>query len=625
MSEEQAAQFLGHTAVTDNDYFHWQLAFPEVFFDEYGRSLADAAGFDAVIGNPPYARIQILSKEASSYFSQVFGAATGSYDLYVLFIEKGIVLLNDRGLFGYIVPNKFFRVDYGVGIRRVLSSGGHVKKIVDFGTAQVFGEEATTYTSLLFLEHTPTEQEIPYWSLKGQDSKTIADMSVSESWMQTIFDNDDLGEDPWNFHGQQSKRIIDKLAIKSAPLGAFTAAIARGLSTGNDSVFVVEVVEEGATISRVKSQVESTTFEIENTLLRIPIFASDFQKYSFRLSHVQKVICPYDIASNELLAEDEFRDSFPLTWSYLSQHEGKLRERAQYSKWYGYSAPRNLDTNTNANFLIPLLAFDPAFSPYPVPQTEYVLMASGGFGISVRNDLEYHASYLIALINSRLLFFVLRAISNVFRGGYITCTKQYFEKLPVLEIDFSTPKEQRTAVLTTAKTHYEQGDHPAVLAWATAELAAGRNDTIHDLLAFLAEQMIAMNKEKQAALEAFWLDLEGFTDADTFAKLRDKGKWEQSLYKAVPAARPFVSEESRSTVTLDASLGWGVDAYKGFVKDLAGTVKGLSHIVGVYHDHAPTVGELNGRLADTDALIDQLVYKLYGLNAEEIAIVEGRG
>ncbi|MFZ0548916.1 MAG: hypothetical protein WAM60_25940, partial [Candidatus Promineifilaceae bacterium] len=54
LTEAQAAHFLDHPALTDNDYFHWELEFPEVFFDEYGRTLDSQSGFDAIIGNPPY-------------------------------------------------------------------------------------------------------------------------------------------------------------------------------------------------------------------------------------------------------------------------------------------------------------------------------------------------------------------------------------------------------------------------------------------------------------------------------------------------------------------------------------------------------------------------------------------
>ncbi|HFQ92485.1 MAG TPA: hypothetical protein ENK32_00620, partial [Anaerolineae bacterium] len=74
LSDAQAETFLNHPAVTDNDYFHWELAFPEVFFDEYGRSLDDAAGFDAVIGNPPWVNVgrESGNENVVSFFKNIF-------------------------------------------------------------------------------------------------------------------------------------------------------------------------------------------------------------------------------------------------------------------------------------------------------------------------------------------------------------------------------------------------------------------------------------------------------------------------------------------------------------------------------------------------------------------------
>ena len=76
-------------------------------------------------------------------------------------------------------------------------------------------------------------------------------------------------------------------------------------------------------------------------------------------------------------------------------------------------------------------------------------------------------------------------------------------------------------------------------------------------------------------------------------------------------------------VTLDASLGWNEEAFKGFLRELAGAVAGLSNLLSVYRAYRPRYTELSGRLAATDALIDQVVYRLYGLSEEEVAIVEG--
>jgi hypothetical protein len=148
---------------------------------------------------------------------------------------------------------------------------------------------------------------------------------------------------------------------------------------------------------------------------------------------------------------------------------------------------------------------------------------------------------------------------------------------------------------------------------------------IHDLLTHLVGQMIGMNKEKRAAAEAFWLDLEGVTDTESFVTLRHKGKQERTLWKQGPACRPFVSEESRSTRHIDESLWWNEEAFKVFVKALVGRVANLSDLVSVYRAHSPAYGELVARIEATDWLIDQIVYKLYGLTEGEIAIVEGRG
>ena len=45
---------------TERRFFHWEIEFPEVFRDRYGRE-KDNPGFDAVIGNPPYVSVTIMS------------------------------------------------------------------------------------------------------------------------------------------------------------------------------------------------------------------------------------------------------------------------------------------------------------------------------------------------------------------------------------------------------------------------------------------------------------------------------------------------------------------------------------------------------------------------------------
>ncbi len=77
--------------------FDWQAAFPQVF---------TAGGFDAVIGNPPYVRQEGLG-DVKEYYQSHYNTFVPTADLYVNFIEKGISILKDTGLFGMIISNKW--------------------------------------------------------------------------------------------------------------------------------------------------------------------------------------------------------------------------------------------------------------------------------------------------------------------------------------------------------------------------------------------------------------------------------------------------------------------------------------------------------------------------------------
>ena len=132
---------------------------------------------DAVIGNPPYIRIQTMKQwapaEVEFYKKRYQAAAAGNYDIYVVFIEKGLELLNPTGRLGYICPHKFFNAKYGEGIRRLIAEGQHLEHVVHFGDQQVF-QGATTYTCLLFLASCAVQAceyaeatDLPEWRSKA--------------------------------------------------------------------------------------------------------------------------------------------------------------------------------------------------------------------------------------------------------------------------------------------------------------------------------------------------------------------------------------------------------------------------------------------------------------------------
>jgi hypothetical protein len=129
-------------------------------------------------------------------------------------------------------------------------------------------------------------------------------------------------------------------------------------------------------------------------------------------------------------------------------------------------------------------------------------MASGGFSVKLAADSSLHPDFVLGLVNSRLLFWLLRQLSNKFRGGWITCTKQYFGTLPIAGLELVTQEGQlahdritglvRHAVGLSEKLKSSCGSHERDLI--NLELGANERQldrAVYDLYG-LSEEEIAL-------------------------------------------------------------------------------------------------------------------------------------
>ncbi len=390
--------------------FDWNVGFKDIM---------KAGGFDAVVGNPPYIRIQGFPEDQVAYFVNNYRAATGNYDIYVNFVERGFNLLSRAGRLGMILPNKFFRTDYGFGIRAFLGEQRAVAEIVDFGAEQVF--DATTYTCLLFLSR--RESDTFKYAISKADAKALGGLSFVQSPV------DSLAGGAWTFADKMQTHLLEKLKTASVRLLNLPADMSRGSSTGDDEVFIVEAKGHG----------------LEKDILRTPLFASDFGRYLFAPQDKWRIIFPYIAEPNgfRLMSGSELQKRYPKTFAHLQHNSGRLRERKQFKEWFGYSAPRNLELHDRAQIAVPLLADGGLFALIPnSSRGAFCPMASGGFTLTLGAECAFKPAFVLGIINSKLSFWFLRQISNVFRGGWITCTKQYFGELPIIRLDLKKPAEK---------------------------------------------------------------------------------------------------------------------------------------------------------------------------------------
>jgi type I restriction-modification system DNA methylase subunit len=106
-------------------------------------------GFDVVIGNPPYVRMELI-KPFKPYLEKHYVVADDRTDLYAYFYERGVSVLKTGGRLGYISSSTFFRTGSGENLRKFLGDDVAIEAVIDFGDLQLF-EGVTTYPAIITL------------------------------------------------------------------------------------------------------------------------------------------------------------------------------------------------------------------------------------------------------------------------------------------------------------------------------------------------------------------------------------------------------------------------------------------------------------------------------------------
>ena len=192
--------------------------------------------------------------------------------------------------------------------------------------------------------------------------------------------------------------------------------------------------------------------------------------------------------------------------------------------------------------------------------------------------------------------------------------RKYFpdkvQKIPIRRINFTTSVDERNRLLEKAKTLYQRcldrGNTDCVLGFVRHHLAADpeRSDVVHDLLAFQAEGMVEMNKAKGEEIRGFlrWLEREIGVEIDSLKnKTKIQGYFDLPFEELLEILR-----SNRRTIGVDPS---NRDFQESLEREFARSRNILD--------------PLRSRIQQTDELIDQVVYQLYGLTDEEIGVVEG--
>ncbi len=415
--------------------FEWETEFP---------FLNDKNGFDAIVGNPPYVRIQNLvrySPEEIKYYQEDisgFGVAKKeTIDKYYVFIQRAIALLNQTGFLGYIVPNKFFIIKGGKALRKFILESCSLSKIIHFGVTQVFPDRST-YTAILILQKEDRET----FQFKRIKKITPEILRIGDGYLE--YEKNDFNTEPWVFLSPETKAVFDKLnSDQTQPLKNL-AEICVGLQTSADKIYIFTPEEETENTFFFNSNGQRK--EVEKGICHPCIYDLSFGLFD-TISPNAQMIFPYVIKEEraDAISEEYFGETYPLCWTYLNQHKEKLEKRSingNDPKWYQFGRSQSLTRFHNSSKLIwHVLSTKPSY----ILDEGNVQFTGGGNGpyYSLVNDSDYDILYFMGILSHPLFESMVKAGASEFRGAYYSHGKQFLENIPIQVIDHDNTDEVR--------------------------------------------------------------------------------------------------------------------------------------------------------------------------------------
>ena len=589
----------------ERSFFHWELEFPEVFLGQRGRLLENQSGFDAIVGNPPYGAA--LSKEERNYVELVFPQSKPNKNTAMLFMELAHQISFSR--WSMILPKSLAFAQVWRDGRNMINPTLEIAVDMSQAFEEVLLEQMIVVCS--------DQQEVSHYQSPNVREDGIVERGPALS--KELVNSTDailLGLNSCELY------ILNKILQRSRPLNEISSTF-RGLPAqrylqNREGQAIIGGAHIGRYVIRESQyflDVSQSRLETKARKLLQPKIVS--QRIVAHVTNpFERIIIMSAVEPGSLLTVDTVENTL-LKDSRFSLESICAMLNARLFSWYAY-----------------LFIFAKAIRTM---------------------DLD---SYYIGKL-------------PLYRFSFLT----------------DGPKRERLLSLLAALYAEDLDNGVFTQLLSEVDRLFEHSDVIHDLLGYLAEQMTEAHKHRQRLerqsdlfrfvkrdipclpldkalsgpldagkmvgdLSAIHHDIEGLRLSqeedgrwllEVRAKLRDpESGWREHqrdkdgkfIRQWLPAYRlPLDKATGRFYHYAFAHLGGFDSAGKfpgGYTRTTLEKLKATKVPKFVPVDLAPLaalgveLAEVRRKIQLTDDLIDQIVYKLYGLTEEEIAIVEGR-
>jgi Eco57I restriction-modification methylase/TaqI-like C-terminal specificity domain len=542
--------------------FDWQNAFPEVMAQ---------GGFDAVIGNPPYVRQETISK-FKPYLQKNYAVYDGVADLYVYFFEQGVRLLKQGGRMGYVSSSTFFKAGFGQNLRGWLTANTELQTLVDFGDLQVF-EGVTTYPAIVI-----TKKAVLVAPTAVGEMSATADKGVVSDPMPVVKFLQLTNELPKDLskHFAATAQTMPQAQLgsgsqawrlESQASSTLRDKLTQGRKTlkevyGSPLYGVKTGLNEAFVLTRQERDELVKAQPKSEAFFKPFLRGEDLKKWRTESQGLWLLLFKRGITRELMQRKDVVPESE--AWRWLQAEYAPI---AAWLKPFEVAAKKRTDKGEYW-WELRACSYYEAFDAPKLIYTRFMdtpvfaLESAGGYMNNALNFVAGAGYAELALLNSKVSWFNLKSSGSTMSGGFLQIHGHVLEKIAIPEMDSSQKQEL------------------ARLAQQAQSAAEARRDVIKKFGRMVLRDFAGSNSKNPSA------------------------KLPSAMQQAVPNFTEFTAvlkDRFKRELTLSEKNDWEAALDKARDEVLL---------------HTNTI-------AACEQAIDKLVYELFELTADEVALVEG--
>lgn len=398
-------------------------------------------GFDIVIGNPPYVRVQNIKYDMIDQLKSLYKTACKRIDISLCFIEKSKSLLHkNSGVASYVISNQFLTTEYGKAMREFLLKEYFISKCIDLGDLPIF-ESAMTYVSVFVF--TPKKiDSMDYYPVSSMESVKKMDFGTP-----TRIYLDTLTSDNWNLKKSKLVAIFSKMKNNSTFLENIGNCNA-GLFTGCDKVLMFD-----------KDDLSSINIETE---ILLPVLRAENCSKWNASEPTKYVIYPYFEKDGKtcLYSENDLKKKFPKAYKYLYSNRDVLANRKdsrvtmeEKGHWYGLVRFGRKEMFNKLKIISPGEVQSHKFC---LDDTKSGFSCARVFAITLNNS-EYNIKYVLGIMNTDIMKNFIQSIASLKSGGYYQYSSNILNRCP---IPSAPPAQQKPIIALVDKILAAKKDDP---------------------------------------------------------------------------------------------------------------------------------------------------------------------